>query len=214
MRGFLHEISIRFCGLKADSPPQYSGPHPIHGRPGEEESLAPGDSLSLLDCLGGTKPPLGILGLTPLVLLVHRPSGSGWDLHDQLPWVSHFAEGRLWDFSAAIITGDNFLEEISFFLSSFLSPHPLHMEVPRLGVQSELQLLAYTTASATADLSCICDLHHSSRQCRILNPLSGARDRTPVLMDTSRVLNPLSHNRNSRNLLLCIFFWFCLSGYP
>ena len=35
------------------------------------------------------------------------------------------------------------------------------MEVPRLGVELELQLLAYTTAIATPDLSTICDLHHS-----------------------------------------------------
>ena len=33
--------------------------------------------------------------------------------------------------------------------------------------------------------------------CRILNPLSKARDWTGTLVDTSRVLNPLSHNRNS-----------------
>ena len=35
--------------------------------------------------------------------------------------------------------------------------------------------------------SCICDLHHSSWQCRILDPLIKARDGTCVLMDTSRV---------------------------
>ena len=34
-----------------------------------------------------------------------------------------------------------------------------HMEVPRLRVESELQLLAYTTATAMPDLSHICDLH-------------------------------------------------------
>ena len=33
----------------------------------------------------------------------------------------------------------------------------------------------------------VCNLHHSSRQCWILNPLSGARDRTRVLMVVSRV---------------------------
>ena len=33
------------------------------------------------------------------------------------------------------------------------------MEVPRLGVK--LELLAYTTATATQDPSCIWDLHHS-----------------------------------------------------
>ena len=38
-----------------------------------------------------------------------------------------------------------------------------HMEVPRLGVQSELQPLAYTRATATWDPSCIFDLHHSSQ---------------------------------------------------
>ena len=35
---------------------------------------------------------------------------------------------------------------------------------------SELQLQAYTTAIETQDLSYFYDLHHSSHQCRILNP--------------------------------------------
>ena len=65
------------------------------------------------------------------------------------------------------------------------------MEVPRLGVKLELQLPAYTTA--TPDPSCICDLHHSLWQRRILNPLSEARNQAGVLLDTSQVLNPLSH---------------------
>ena len=46
------------------------------------------------------------------------------------------------------------------------------MEVPRLGVESELQPLAYTTATATSDPSRVCDLPHSSRQHWILNPPS------------------------------------------
>ena len=54
------------------------------------------------------------------------------------------------------------------------------MEVPRLGVESELQLPAYATATATRDLSYICNLHHSSQQRWILNPLSEARDQTWV----------------------------------
>ena len=59
------------------------------------------------------------------------------------------------------------------------------MEVPRLGVESELQLPAYTTATAMQDLSHFCDLHDSSQQCQILNSLSEARDRTCNLMVTS-----------------------------
>ena len=61
------------------------------------------------------------------------------------------------------------------------------MEVPRLETESELQLPAYVTATATQDPSHVCDLHHSSRQHRILNPLSGARDGTWNLTVPSRV---------------------------
>ena len=66
----------------------------------------------------------------------------------------------------------------------FLGPHLRHMEVPRLGVKSELQLSA--CATATRDPSRVCDLHHSSQQHQILNPLSEARDQTHVLMDASQ----------------------------
>ena len=61
------------------------------------------------------------------------------------------------------------------------------MEVPRLGVDLELQLLAYATAIAMGDPSHVCDLHHSSRQHRIFNSMSEARDRTCILMDPSQV---------------------------
>ena len=56
----------------------------------------------------------------------------------------------------------------------FLGPHPRQVEVLRLGVEWELQLPAYTTATAMQDLSHICDLHHSSQRRQILNPLSEA----------------------------------------
>ena len=39
------------------------------------------------------------------------------------------------------------------FVLFCLGPLPRHMEVPRLGVESELQLLTYTTATATPDLN-------------------------------------------------------------
>ena len=61
------------------------------------------------------------------------------------------------------------------------------MEVPRLGVESELQLQAYARAPAMQDLSYICDLQHSSRQRQILNPLSKARDRTCNLIVPSQI---------------------------
>ena len=50
------------------------------------------------------------------------------------------------------------------------------MEFPKLRVKWELQLLAYATATVTWDPSCVIDLHYSSVQCQILNPLSKARD--------------------------------------
>ena len=54
-----------------------------------------------------------------------------------------------------------------FVCFCFLGPHVWHMEVPRLGVESELLLPAYTTATAMW----------------ILNPLSKVRDQTRVLTD-------------------------------
>ena len=59
------------------------------------------------------------------------------------------------------------------------------MEVYRLGVKLELQLLAYTTAMAMPDLSHIFDLYHRSGQCQILNPLSEVRDQTLNLVAPS-----------------------------
>ena len=74
-----------------------------------------------------------------------------------------------------------------FFFLFFSGLHVWHMGAPRLGVQLGLQVLAYITAIVTWNLSHISDLHHSSWQRRILNPLSEARDRTFVLMDASQI---------------------------
>ena len=84
-----------------------------------------------------------------------------------------------------------------FFFLLFLEPHPQHMEVPRLGVQSQLKLLASTTATAMQDPSRVCDRRHSSRQRQILNLPSEARDRTCILTDASQIGKPLCHNGNS-----------------
>ena len=55
------------------------------------------------------------------------------------------------------------------------------------GCWIRIQLPTYTIAEATRDLSCICNLHHSSWQCCILNALSEARDRACIFTDTSQV---------------------------
>ena len=62
------------------------------------------------------------------------------------------------------------------------------MEASRLGVELELQLLAYTTATTMPDPSHVCALHHSSQQCWIFNSLSWSKDPTLILMDTSRFI--------------------------
>ena len=58
------------------------------------------------------------------------------------------------------------------------------MDVLRLGVESELQLPAYTTATAVWDQSPIYNLHHRSQQCQIPYPLTKARDWTHIFTDT------------------------------
>ena len=63
------------------------------------------------------------------------------------------------------------------------------MEVPRLEVESVLQLPPCTTATAIQDLtaSVTYDLYHSSQQHQILNPLSKVRDQTHIFMDASHI---------------------------
>ena len=58
------------------------------------------------------------------------------------------------------------------------------MEVPRLGVESKLQLLAYTEATAMLDLSHVCNLYCSLQQQQNLDALSKSRDWTHILMET------------------------------
>ena len=97
-----------------------------------------------------------------------------------------------------------------FFLSG---PQLWHMEIPWLGVKSKLQLPAYTIEMPNP--SHVCSLHSSSWKCWILNPLSESRDRTCILMDTSRVCNSLSYNRDSYTMLLKeIFSPRSLSAFP
>ena len=74
----------------------------------------------------------------------------------------------------AVLTRDhaNMLTHDHSFFFFFLGLHLQNTEVPRRGVESELQPPAYTTATATPDPSHVCDLHLSSWQRWILNPQS------------------------------------------
>ena len=74
-----------------------------------------------------------------------------------------------------------------FFFICFLGPHPWHMEVPRLGTEWELQLLAYTTATATQGSKPRYRPTPQLTAMPILNPLSEARNRTCNLMVASQI---------------------------
>ena len=87
---------------------------------------------------------------------------------------------------------------ISFFLSfffffCFLGPHLQDMEVPRLEVKLELQLLAYSTATAMWDLNWVCSLHHSTAL-PDPQPTEWGQGSNPY---PHEYLYPLCQNRNS-----------------
>ena len=69
-------------------------------------------------------------------------------------------------------------------------------------MESDLQPLAYATATATWDPSHVCDLHHSSWQRQILNPLREARDRTCNLMVPSRIHFCCTQRNSCRVILI------------
>ena len=116
----------------------------------------------------------------PGAVFFHNPLGLGFsDTEGSLfqQWYPVDAQAKrmlfplaLWHSTAAPTQGS--------FSFLFLLFRATRLEVPRLGVESELQLLACTTATATAtaDPSYICNLCHSSPQCQVPNPPIGARD--------------------------------------
>ena len=96
----------------------------------------------------------------------------------------------------------------------FLGPKPWHVEVPRLEVQSELQLPGYTTATAMRNLSCTCNLYHSSPQCWILNLLSQAKDWTCIFMDTSQICTHCSTGTSVYVCFRCVVFFYLWMVLP
>ena len=101
---------------------------------------------------------------------------------------------------------------LNFFF--FLGLHLWQMDVPRLQVESELQLPAYATTTATSDPWCICNLHHSSRQCRILKLLSKARDQTSYLMVPSQICFHCATKGTPPQFLLYYYLPSSLSSLP
>ena len=77
---------------------------------------------------------------------------------------------------------------VCLFVCLFLLFRVTHIwKFPDLGSN---QSCSSATVTATLDLSCIYDLHHSSQQCWIPEPLSEARDQTCILRDTSWIHFP------------------------
>ena len=73
-----------------------------------------------------------------------------------------------------------------FFFFVFLSFFRV-VSMAHGGSQTGDLIGAVATATAMPDLSRDCDLHHSSWQCRILNPLGEVRDQTYNLVVPSRI---------------------------
>ena len=96
---------------------------------------------------------------------------------------------------------------MKLFFFFFLGPNLQHMEVPRLGTESELQLLAYTTVTAMQDPSRVCDLHQNSWQREILNQLSEARNQTHILMVTSRICYCWGTTETPKAFFFFFLFW-------
>ena len=86
----------------------------------------------------------------------------------------------------------------------FLGPHPPYMEVPRLGVESALQLPAYTTAIATSDRSHVAT-HTTAHSTHWVRP--GIKAATSWLLGGSFLL--LRYRNSKFTLLKGAFIELC-----
>ena len=82
-------------------------------------------------------------------------------------------------------------------------------------VRAPIGAIATGLATATPYPSCVCNLHHISRQCWILNRLSEARDQTCVLMDVSQSCFcwATMGTPKGRNFFLNDFYFFHYSWF-
>ena len=107
---------------------------------------------------------------------LHAPNDIWW-------WAFHTSIGQMYIYFGEVPV--QIFCALFFFVFSGLDAQ--HMEVPRLGVEYDLQLLACTTATTMWDQSHVWNLQWSSEQCQILNRLSRARDWTHIFMNLSQV---------------------------
>ena len=80
-----------------------------------------------------------------------------------------------------------FILFFGLFSISWATPGAYGGSQARGRIRAVATSLCQSHSNAGWDLSHICDLHHSSQQRRILNPLSEARDRTRNLMVPSQI---------------------------
>ena len=88
----------------------------------------------------------------------------------------HFPRVLLWHDSSGVGRGAGFF----LFFPGLLRLHLWHMEVPRLGVESEPQLLAYTTTTAMPIRDAFATHTIAPGNARSFNPLREARDQTCI----------------------------------
>ena len=121
-------------------------------------SFIPTNSISfyILSSLLGTSLNLKLLTSLRFLLCVsldHYPCFT----YSYKKWIK-ISQHSFFGFLFFLILYILFLDLILFLFFCFLGPWLQDMEVPRLGVESELQLPAYTTTTAMPDP--ICNLHH------------------------------------------------------
>ena len=122
----------------------------------------------------------------PALLQLGRVSLLGWGFN---PWLGNFnmlqVQPKKKKCSMQVLIVNHTFFFCLFFiivvLFLFLWPQLPYVEVPGLGVESELQLPAHTTATAILFPG---DLCHTMWQRWTLNPLSKARDQTHILIET------------------------------
>ena len=113
-----------------------------------------------------------------------------------------------------------FLSLSLFFFFFFFGLHLQHMEVPGLGVKSELQLLAYTTATAMWNLTHICNLYCSLQQRQILKLSTGTEQASSCILvgfltSLATVGTPTGVSLSFfLSFFLFFFFFFFLGLHP